>query len=233
MALGTALLPAPGRAQYVITSEAGDSLTYEATTLRVMLDTARALYADLEQDPRVQYMIPVTRPNNVSETEPEPSYPWNVVTVVNDSMADVTNLPANLREADRAYYNYAVMRMRVVRTADPDVPCDSLLALEEEVVGSFADGWIVARTLFGGPAFAPLDEIAFAREAGLLRPMLAAMGDRQIGACAGEWAEANADRVAAYEAWRSARIPDPGAPDGEDGAGTADADPEPAGASSR
>lgn len=203
------LLPAPSSAQYVIRSERGDSIAFETAELRRMLTTARELYADLQEDPRVMYITPRSRPNEVAEPEPEPSYPWNVVTVVDDSTADLTRLPANLREADRAYYNYAVMRMRVVRTADPDVSCDSLLALEERVVGSFADGWIVARTLFGGPAFAPLDDIVFARQAGLLRPMLAARGDRQVGACAGQWAEANADRVAEYERWRRARSPAP------------------------
>jgi hypothetical protein len=133
-----------------------------------------------------------------------------VVTVVNDSVADMQRLPANLREADRAYYNYAVQRMRVVRGTDPDVPCDSLLALEERVVGSFADGWILSRTLFGGPAFGPLDELVFARRAGLLRALLARRNDRQLGACAGQWAEENLESVAAYDVWQRENFPAPG-----------------------
>ena len=139
-----------------------------------MLDTARALWADLEEDPRVAYITPAGNPagrETVSLENPEASYPWNVIQVVDDSVVDVMRLPANLREADRAYYNYAVQRMRVVRGADPDVSCDSLLALEEKVVGSFIDGWILSRTLFGGPAFAPIDELMVARRAGLLRPL--------------------------------------------------------------
>jgi hypothetical protein len=100
--------------------------------------------------------------------------------------------------------------MRVVRDADPDVPCDSIVALEERVVDSFIDGWIVSRTLYGGPSFAPLDELVFARQAGLLRPLLASRRDPQLGACAGQWAEANPDRMRSYEAWRKEKFPAPG-----------------------
>ena len=152
------------------------------------------------------YITPLGR-EKVSADDPEASYPWNVVTVVDDSTADLQRLPANLREADRAYYNYAVQRMRVVRGADPDVPCDSVLALEESVVGSFVDGWILSRTLFGGPPFAPLDELVFARHDGLLRPLLARHNDRQVGACGGQWADDNLGgwRPMTRGGWRTSR----------------------------
>jgi hypothetical protein len=206
------LLPGAAAAQYTVTAENGDSVQFESAALRAMLDTARALYADLEEDPRVAYMTPVGFPGSrvpVSLEDPEASYPWNVVTVLSDSTVDARSMPANFREADRAYYNYVVQRMRVVRGTDPDVSCDSLLALEEKVVGSFADGWILSRTLFGGPAFAPLDELVFARRAGLLRALLARHNDRQLGACAGQWAEANLEKVAAYDTWQRENFPAP------------------------
>ena len=200
------LFPGSAAAQYTVTAENGDTVQFESTALRAMLDTARALYADLQEDPRVVYYTPLDR-ETVSLEDPEASYPWNVVTVLSDSAADVQRLPGNLREADRAYYNYAVQRMRVVRGTDPDVSCDSILALEEKVVESFTDGWILSRTLFGGPAFPPLDELVFARRAGLLRAMLARHNDRQLGACAGQWAEENFERVEAYDAWRRENFP--------------------------
>lgn len=199
-------LPTAAAGQYTIEAANGDTVQFESTALRTMLDTARALYADLQEDPRVLYYTPLGR-ETVSLEDPGASYPWNVVTVVNDSVADLQRMPANLREADRAYYNYAVQRMRVVRGGDPDVPCDSLLALEERVVQSFIDGWILSRTLFGGPAFEPLDELLFARRAGLLRALIARNNDRQVGACAGIWAEEHLEEVAAYDAWRSEKFP--------------------------
>lgn len=223
------LLPGTAAAQYTITAENGDTVRFESAALRTMLDTARALYTDLEEDLRVAYMTPVGYPGSrvlVSEDDPEASYPWNIVEVVNDSLADARRLPANFREADRAYYNYVVQRMRVVRGSDPDVSCDSLLALEEAVVGSFVDGWVLSRTLFGGPAFPPIDELVFARRDGLLRALLARRNDPQVGACAAQWADDNPERVAAYDAWRVEKFPAPG--EGDEEASVEGPSPDPA-----
>ena len=124
-----------------------------------------------------------------------------------DSVVNVLT-PGNLREADRAYHNYAVMRMRAIRGEDPDDPCDALVEREENVLSSFVDGWVLSRTLFGGPAFAPLDELAFARASGHLRALLAARRDDSVAGCAATWAEEHADAIAAYESWRAEAFPE-------------------------
>lgn len=198
----------PVLAQRAVTSEM-DTVVFELPDLQVMLDTARALWRDLEEDPAVLYNLGFGPP--VEADSPEPAYPWNAITPTSDSTVNVV-MPGNLREADRAYYNYAVMRMRVVRTQDPDAACQELMDREAVVMSSFVDGWILARTLFGGPEFLPMQELVFAREAGLLPALLAALGDTSIGVCAGEWAEANPDAMTAYESWREARYPDDPAP---------------------
>lgn len=196
--------PPPVSAQYSITSPSGDSLSFELPELRGMLETARELYADLEEDPRVLYRLGFGPA--AERTAPAPAYPWNAVRPQSDSVVNVLT-PGNLREADRAYHNYAVMRMREIRGEDPDDPCDALVEREEEVLSSFVDGWILSRTLFGGPAFAPLDELAFARASGHLRALLAALGDASVAGCAASWAETHADAVTAYESWRADAFP--------------------------
>lgn len=164
-----------------------------------MLDTTRALRRDLEEDPRILYFTG-TGPA-VPVEEPAGAYPWNAVDVLADSVATIRT-PGNLREADRAYANYAVLRMKNVRR-DPDVSCDSLVAREVRAVSGFVDGWIVSRTLFGGPPYAPLDELAFAREAEVLSGLIAARDDPQLGGCLRVWKEAHADAVEAYRRWRA------------------------------
>lgn len=214
-AIGAA--PSTAAAQeHVLVSPAGDTLAFELGELRVMLEEARVLYADLEEDPRVLYYLGFGPP--VPAEAPRPAYPWNVVQPQSDSVVNLV-MPGNLREADRAYHNYAVLRMRDIRTEDPDDPCEALVAREERVLSGFVDGWILARTLFGGPAYAPLDELAFAREAGHLRAFLAARGDAAVGACAAAWAEAHPGAIEAYEAWRAEAFPDLDVPppaEGED-----------------
>jgi hypothetical protein len=134
------------------------------------------------------------------------------IEVLSDSVVDVIT-PGNLREADRAFANYSVIRMRNVRSRDPDAVCDSIVEWETAAVSSFIDGWIVARTLFGGPPFGPLDALAFARLDGHLAALIVDSGDRQIGACAGEWAESHPEAVEAYRSWHDLQFP---APDQED-----------------
>lgn len=182
----------------VLVSPSGDTLAFFEAALRQMLDTTRALRRDLEEDPRILYFTG-TGPAVPAE-EPDPAYPWNAIEVLADSVAAIRT-PGNLREADRAYANYAVLRMKNVRR-DPDVSCDSLVVREVRAVSGFVDGWIVARTLFGAPAYAPLDELAFAREAGLLPGLIGASDDPQPGGCLGAWKEGHGESLEAYRRWR-------------------------------
>lgn len=196
----------PLPAQYKVVSPAGDTITVETAVVREMLDSTRALRRDLEEDPRVLYGIGYG--DRATEANPEPAWPWNAIEVLSDSMVDVIT-PGNLREADRAYASYSVMRMRNVRSRDPDAVCDSIVEWETSAVSSFIDGWIVARTLFGGPPFGPLDALAFARLDGHLPALIVDTGDRQIGACAGEWAESRPEAVQAYRSWHELQFPAP------------------------
>ncbi len=200
--LGTLIAPLlaalPAAAQYRLVSAAGDTLDFARDTLLAMRDRSDALYQELEQDPLVLYYT--SYGPELTSDQGDLALPWNAVDVVTDSIAAVVT-PGNLREADRAYYNYAVLRMRSVRD-DPDVPCDELFGREMDAVDAFVDGWIVARTLFGGPAYEPLDELAFARSAAVLEGYVAASSDRQLGGCLSVWRDEHAAAVERYAAWR-------------------------------
>lgn len=193
----------PAPAQHRLTAPSGEELAFPAERLRAMLDTTRALRRDLEEDPRIGYYLDVGPP--APADSPAAALPWNALEVRSDSVA-VVRTPGNLREADRAYANYAVHRMHYVHAGDPDVSCDSLMTVEVAALSAFVDGWIVSRTLYGAPAFPAADELAFAREAGVLAGLTAEAGDTQLGACAAEWAAAHPEAVEAYGAWRRDRF---------------------------
>lgn len=198
--VATALVAMPGAAvaQYKLDSPAGEPLVFERDQVRGMLDTTRALYRNLEEDPAVLYALGVGA--SVPEDNPADALPWNAIEVRNDSIA-LIQTPSNLREADRAYANYAVLRMAQVRTGDPDAPCDELMEAESRVVSAFVDGWIVARILFGGARFEPLDRLAFIREAGHLPAFIALSEDPSLGVCANQWADENAVAIEEYRVW--------------------------------
>ncbi len=201
--VAAALLAGPGSAsaQYQILSPAGDTIRFERDRLLEMREFSTALREDLERDPAVLYYTafgPVVERDDAAS-----AFPWNAIEVVTDSLAGVVT-PGNLREADRAYVNYAVLRMRAER-ADPDVPCDEWMGREVEAVEGFVVGWIVARTLFGGPPFGPLDELVFARAAGVLPGLIADQGDPHLRGCLTVWRQANPDAIRTYREWRSGR----------------------------
>lgn len=198
-----ALLATAGElaAQYTLSAPSGETIEFTADRLLEFRQRSDSLQQDLEDDPRIAY-YPDFGPD-VPAGEPDAALPWNAMEVVADSLAAIV-MPGNLREARRAYVNYAVLRMNAVR-ADPDVACDRLFDREIRAVRGFVEGWVVARTLFGGPAYAPLDELAFASESGVLPGLVADRSDRQLGGCLHVWREAHGEEMERYRTWRDAR----------------------------
>lgn len=199
-----AAVPAAAGAQaeadrYTLRVPDGPALSLSADSVKEMLRRTRRLESILEEDPDVLYYVGTG--SAVSASEPSPAYPWNAVRAESDSTARV-RVPANYREARRAYYAYAVRTMEGIRGSAPSTRCSESVRREVDAVSAFVDGWIVARTLFGGPAYPPLDALVFAREAGHLPAMLAELGGARLGGCARRWARENPEAVEAYRAWR-------------------------------
>lgn len=192
---------APVEAQYRLTTPSGVVLEFQADELLAFRDRSDSLRRDLEEDPEVLYYTSFGA--DAAPDRAEDAMPWNSVEVVTDSTAALL-MPGNLREAQRAYMSYVVLRMHAVR-GDPDVPCAELVDRELQAVDGFVDGWIAARTLFGGPAYAPLDELAFARAAGVLPGLVMSHGDPQLGGCLDVWRGEDPELAAAYETWRTER----------------------------
>lgn len=201
------LAGAPLQAQQTLTAPSGEELSFTDESLREMLERSRSLRRILEQDPRVLYYIGYS--SAVDPVAPDSAYPWRAVRVENDSVARVIT-PGNLREADRAYANYAVRTMRSLRTEAPSSDCETVMRRETSAVSAFVDGWIVARTLYGGPPFAPLDAMAFARRERLLSAMLADLGAERLGPCAAVWAERHPEEIERFRRWHRDRFPSVG-----------------------
>ena len=199
-ALGSILfVPLRASAQdYTLTVRSGRQIELSRSELIRMHDTTVALQENLDLDPEVLYWW--TFGPDAPADSAGLALPWEAIEVVTDSTVALT-YPGNLREADRAYNNYAVLRMRAVRN-DPDVGCETVFDRELQAVDLFVDGWIVSRTLFGGPPYEPLDELVFARAAGHLSGLIAAHDNPQLGGCLPIWREANPKAAAEYRTWR-------------------------------
>lgn len=195
--------PAAAQEASAIGLPGGDTITFHLDTLRQWMTDARRLEDLLERDPRVVYYTGTGPP--ATSARPGPAYPWIAVHVRSDSAVTVTT-PSNLREMARAYANYAVDKMLAVRHEGPATDCDDVVSRELMRFSSFLDGWIVSRTLYGGPPFPPVDALVFARAAGHLPAMLVDLGDSELVGCRDGWEKAHPDRVNAYRDWRHSAL---------------------------
>lgn len=210
------LLPGSLEAQYSIRAPSGRALTFDTASVRDMLERSRRLRSILEEDPAVVYYVGSGPP--VEADAPAGAYPWNAVTVRSDTAVRVAT-PGNYREASRAYDNYAVVRMEGIRSGRPTGSCEAAVEREVERLSAFVDGWVVSRTLYGGPAFGPLDLFAFAREAGHLPALAVALEDTAVSEpCRRRWRERHGEAMEAYRSWRRRSFDPP-----DDGAGGGDA----------
>lgn len=194
---------------YTLTAPSGRTLALTDERVREMLARTRRLGAIVDRDPDVLYYV--GSGPEVALDDPRPAYPWNAVRAENDSVARVA-VPGNYRESRRAYFNYAVLQMERVRETVPAVRCTEAVGREVEAVSAFVDGWTVTRLLYGGPAYAPLDALVFAREAGHLSALVVAVGDTRPGGCRDRWRKNHPGEMEAYRRWRTRVFPpvDPG-----------------------
>ena len=74
-------------------------------------------------------------------------------------------------------------------------------ALEREIVARAADVWLIGRAAFGAPAYGPLDELLYAKEAGYLDPFLLVARTEEFSEERASWDSDRADELEAYRTW--------------------------------
>jgi hypothetical protein len=73
--------------------------------------------------------------------------------------------------------------------------------LEREIVARAADAWLIGRAAFGAPAYGPLDELIYAREAGYLDPFILVARTEKFAEERAAWDADRADELEAYRTW--------------------------------
>jgi len=73
--------------------------------------------------------------------------------------------------------------------------------LEREVVARIADAWLIGRAAFGAPAYGPLDELIYAKDAGYLDPFLLVARAEEFAEERAAWDRDRAEELEAYRTW--------------------------------
>jgi len=133
----------------------------------------------------------------------EETFPWDGMHISNDSVT--VNIPLGGRDGELVYQLYGHMHLmsRMGRQEEwvPNAPDAVGYELERAIVERIADAWILGRTVFDTQPFGPLDELAYAKDAGYLDAFLFTARPTEFATSRAEWARANPGETEEYRDW--------------------------------
>lgn len=139
----------------------------------------------------------------VSEATIEERYPWEGFRMSNDSVW--VPQPLGGGDASLAYQIYGHLHLMAETGRQeewlPEAPDAVGYDLERAILKRVADSWVLGRTVFDTQPFAPMDEIAYASEAGYLDAFIFTARPDEFAASRTEWARANPGETERYRDW--------------------------------
>lgn len=133
------------------------------------------------------------------------SLPWQTITI--SPKADTARFQYDRAHPDvtTAYNVYAHLHlMKRLNRLGEWLPNDSTaegFELEKAIVARMADAWLLGRAVFDAPAYGPLDELMYAREAGYLEPYLLVARPKEFVEERQRWERENPQQREAYRTW--------------------------------
>jgi hypothetical protein len=129
--------------------------------------------------------------------------PWESLTIVGDT-ARVEYDRAN-PDVVTPYNIYAHLHLmkRMNRLGEwlPDQAEAEGFELERAIVARMSDAWLLGRAVFDAPAYRPLDEVMYAREAGYLDPYLLVARAEEFADERARWEQENPGKLEEYRSW--------------------------------
>ncbi len=176
-------------------------IIYSGARLRVEQTRMDSVYAwvtdeqlNIQEDP--SFWV-ITQPT-IGET-----YPWEELNVREDSVTVRT--PMGVQDAELVYMIYGHLHlMKTMGRLEewlPEAPSAEGYDLERAILSRTADAWILGRTVFNTVPYGPLDELAYAKEAGFLDAFIFTARPSEFAAVRAEWVRANPDQMERYREW--------------------------------
>lgn len=139
----------------------------------------------------------------ITEATIEERYPWEGMRISNDSVW----VPQPLGGADARLvymiYGHQHLMAEMGRQEEwlPEAPDAVGYDLERAIMERVAEAWILGRTVFDTQPFAPLDEIAYASDAGYLEAFIFTARPDEFAATRTEWVRAHPGEMERYRDW--------------------------------
>jgi hypothetical protein len=133
----------------------------------------------------------------------EDVYPWENMRIQGDSVW--VQVPTASPDAQLPHHIYGHLHLMTVMGRQeewlPEAPDAVGYDLERAILDRTADAWILGRTVFGTSPYGPLDELAYAKEAGFLDAFIFTARPDEFAATRADWARANPGEVERYREW--------------------------------
>lgn len=139
----------------------------------------------------------------VSEAALEEVLPWEGMRISGDSV--FVQMPLGAPDARLVFQIYGHLHLMVEMGRQeewlPEAPDATGYELERAIVARIADAWILGRSVFDTQPYTPLDELAYAKDAGFLDAYIFTARPDEFAGARTEWARANPGRVEEYREW--------------------------------
>jgi hypothetical protein len=83
----------------------------------------------------------------------------------------------------------------------PEAPEAAGYELERAILSRAADAWILGRAVYNTVPYGPLDELAYAKEAGFLDAFIFTARPSEFAPARAEWVRANPGEMERYRDW--------------------------------
>lgn len=139
----------------------------------------------------------------IAEPVTDETYLWEGLRISNDSVWVTVDIRAPDTRLVHEIYGHLHLMSTLGRQDEwlPEAPAAEGYALERAILARAADAWILGRTVFETAPYGPLDELAYARDAGHLDAFIFTARPEEFAAARGEWARANPRAADEYRQW--------------------------------
>jgi hypothetical protein len=130
-------------------------------------------------------------------------YPWDGLDVREDSVT--VRVPRSIQDVQLVFmiYGHQHLMSRMGRQEEflPEAPDATGFDLERAILARAADAWILGRSVYNTVPYAPLDELAYAKEAGHLEAFIFTARPNEFASQRADWVRANPGSMERYRQW--------------------------------
>lgn len=139
----------------------------------------------------------------IAEPRTDENYLWDGLQISNDTVRVAVDIRAQDARLVHEIYGHLHLMVTMGRQEEwlPEAPDAVGYELELAILKRCSDAWVLGRTVFDTAPYGPLDEMAYANEAGFLEAFVFTARPEEFATSRATWARTSPDEMSAYREW--------------------------------